>query len=546
MKKSDLTKLIAIGAAVTAAAATTAIVISKHKKHKTMLAEHTKTLTKKQAYITGGGLSAFASALYLVRDCGFTPENIHIFTNGTRNCGNNETGFICRRGKTISIKDSMNFFDLISDVDSLDIPDLTVCDEILNIYRANIYPRSVTLIDPDKNVIDSSKIKILKSHRNAILALMQSKRSQIQSASIFDVMDSDFFLSPFWKLISALYGFTEESSAYEFVNCIANMDNMLSGIIPNDFDRYEEIVNPLKEHLKKIGVDVRENAVVTDIDFENDNADSIHFTDGATRKTFYLNDGDICIMPTDEMADCESFGSFNEPAPKLYSKPFELWEKLAEKHPSFKSPDLFFDEFEGNMSEEFTITLSNKLLPELIDKVTCGALGRNGIIVLDDSNWKMTVCAVPSTYFKDQSEDITVLWGCAMRPNCDGDRSGKTMTECSGAEILYELVSCFNLDEVWDDICETVVNVIPCHRRYGTSYLSPVNSKLEIIPTGIKNFAVSGDFAESDNDTVFSEEYIVSTARTASYKLMKTNRKMFESKPKSFREVKKSLKNLVK
>ena len=56
MKKSDLTKLIAIGAAVTAAAATTAIVISKHKKHKTMLAEHTKTLTKKQAYITGGGL----------------------------------------------------------------------------------------------------------------------------------------------------------------------------------------------------------------------------------------------------------------------------------------------------------------------------------------------------------------------------------------------------------------------------------------------------------------------------------------------------------
>ena len=198
------------------------------------------------------------------------------------------------------------------------------------------------------------------------------------------------------------------------------------------------------------------------------------------------------------------------------------------------------------MPEESTITLSNKLLPEHIDKVTCGALGRNGIIVLDDSNWKMTVCAVPSTYFKDQSEDITVLWGCAMRPNCDGDRSGKTMTECSGAEILYELLSCFNLDEVWDDIRETVVNVIPCHRRYGTSYLSPVNSKLEIIPTGIKNFAVSGDFAESDNDTVFSEEYIVSTARTASYKLMKTNRKMFESKPKSFREVKKSLKNLVK
>ena len=145
-----------------------------------MLAEHTKTLTKKQAYITGGGLSAFASALYLVRDCGFTPENIHIFTNGTRDCGNNETGFICRRGKTISIKDSMNFFDLISDVDSLDIPDLTVCDEILNIYRANIYPRSVTLIDQDKNVIDSSKnqdFKITQKRNTCTYAVKTSANS---------------------------------------------------------------------------------------------------------------------------------------------------------------------------------------------------------------------------------------------------------------------------------------------------------------------------------------------------------------------------------
>ena len=221
----------------------------------------------------------------------------------------------------------MNFFDLISDVDSLDIPDLTVCDEILNIYRANIYPRSVTLIDQDKNVIDSSKSRFQNHTETQYLHLCSQNVRKFSLRRYLTLWTAISSLSPFWKLISALYGFTEESSAYEFVNCIANMDNMLSGIIPNDFDRYEEIVNPLKEHLKKIGVDVRENAVVTDIDFENDNADSIHFTDGATRKTFYLNDGDICIMPTDEMADCESFGSFNEPAPKLYSKPFELWGK---------------------------------------------------------------------------------------------------------------------------------------------------------------------------------------------------------------------------
>ncbi len=102
-----------------------------------MLAEHTKLLRKAGIYHSGG-LSAFASALYLVRDCGFTPENIHIFTTHFATAATTKQ-VLSAVAKTISIKTCMNFFDLISDVDSLDIPDLTVCDEILNIYRANIY-----------------------------------------------------------------------------------------------------------------------------------------------------------------------------------------------------------------------------------------------------------------------------------------------------------------------------------------------------------------------------------------------------------------------
>lgn len=51
MKKSDLTKLIAIGAAVTAAAATTAIVISKHKNTKQCL-QNTQKLLRKSRHIS--------------------------------------------------------------------------------------------------------------------------------------------------------------------------------------------------------------------------------------------------------------------------------------------------------------------------------------------------------------------------------------------------------------------------------------------------------------------------------------------------------------
>lgn len=545
MDKRDLKKLLIIGAAVTAAAAATAIVVTKHRRDKALLEEHKKTLEHKNAYITGGGLSAFASALYLVRDCGFKPENVHIFTNNSRNNACGETGYICRRGKILGEKNSMNFFDLMSEVHSLDIPDLTVCDEILNIYRSNPMMRNITFIDKNKDVVDISKIRVDKEYRGIITDLMQEKPKKFQCLALYDVFPVEFFETAFFKLLSATYGFSMESSAYEFINCLAYADDMLSGTLPGGFDRYEEILEPLKAHLEKIGIDIHNNAVVTDIDFEGNRVDSIHFTDAGVRKTFYLNDGDICIMPTDEMAECESIGSFNSPAPKSSDVPFELWEKLADKNAAFKDPDIFFNRFDGDMSQEFTITLSNRLLPELIDKVTCGALGNDGVIVLDNSNWKMTICAVPSTHFKNQSEDISILWGTASHFELDGERSGKPMTECSGAEILYELISCFNLDEAWDDIRETVINVIPCHRKYDKSYLSPVVSKLEIIPTGIENMAISGDFTDGGNSTVFSEEYAVSTARTATYKLMNTKRKIYKAKKSSCMSLMKKLKNLI-
>lgn len=544
MKKSDLKKLIILGAAVTAAAGITAIAVTQYRRHKTALEfERKRNLSYKHAYIAGGGLSALASALYLVRDCGILPQNVHIFTNSAYMHGNRHMGYICRRGKIIN-ENSINLFELLNEVNSLDIPDLTVCDEILNIYRSNSKTRNITFIDEDKNVLDISDIRLSRSDRKALLALMQIKPEKLRLLTIDDVMPVSFLDSCFYKLLCAAYGFDNNSGAYELMKCIQYLDDTLSGTLPDAFDSDEEITEPLKAHLEKLGVDIRERASVSDIDFEDGKASAIHFTDNHVRKTFYLNDGDICILPTDGMAECEAFGSFNESAPKVFGEPYALWEKLARKSSAFNDPSVFFDGHGGDMAEEFTITLSNHLFTELIDKVTCGALGMNGIIVLDNSNWKMTICAVPCTHFKDMSDDMAVIWGTASCFNRIGEYTGKAMTDCSGAEILYELVSCLNLADAWEDIRETVVNVIPCHRRYEKSYLSPAPSKLEIIPTGIENFAVSGDFADSDDNTVFSAEYSVITAKTAAYKLMDSNKNIYRAKPNSGRHVNRILKKL--
>ncbi len=541
MDKKDLKKIIAISAVVAAAAAAAAVAVSQYKKHKDKQEEQALILSKKNAYITGGGLSALASALYLVRDCGVAPENVHIFTNMTYNHGDEKNGYICRRGKIINGNSGKNLFDLLVDVKSLDIPDLTVCDEILNIYNSNPAMRHITFIDDESNVSDISNIRIDKAHRKTIIKLLQEKKENLINVPINDVFSGDFFLSPFWKLICATYGFSAYSGAYEFVNAVAHADDMLSGTLPADFDRQEEIIEPLKAHILGLGIDLREGAYVTDIDFENGLTSAIHFTDNDIRKTVYLNDGDICIFPTDEMAECETTGSFNESAPKSFDAPYALWTKLANKNPVFKNPSVLFDDTDENMSEEFTVTLSNKLLPELIDRVTCGALGNDGVIVLDNSAWKMAICAVPPSHFKNQSDDIAIIWGTAAHFDRDGDKCGKPMTDCSGAEILYELVSCLNLGEAWEEIRDTVINVIPCHRRYDKSYLAPVNSKLEIIPTAVSNLAISGDFTDN-NGSVFTEEFAVSTAKKATYTLMKSHKKIYSSKNISGRRIKRVLK----
>ena len=539
MKKSDLTKLIALGALSVAAAGAVAM-IYRYQKGKAASAEKAARLSEANAYILGGGLSAYASALYLVRDCGFTGSNIHVYTNPSASHGDAENGYICRRGRLVDENNSPNFFDLIKDVRSLDISDFTICDEILNMYSARGRARSVTFVDDNKDVISISDIRLDRENRRRIAELLKTRREVLVSVPLHEIFGEGFFTSEFWKLVRATYGFSKYSNAYEFVIAMAHIDDMLTGTIPADYDRNEELIEPLKAHLEELGVDIEHDASVTDVDFEQGSASAVHYTAGGVRKTVYLNENDICIFPTDEMAQSEAFGSFDESPERDFGEPYALWKKLAQKQPAFKNPEALFESGSTHMSVEFTVTLKNHLLPELIDKVTCGALGIDGVIVLDNSKWKITFCAVPPSHFKNLDDNMAVLWGTAARHDRSGDFAPKPMTDCSGSEILYELVSCLNLGEAWDEIRETVINVIPCHRRFDKAFLAPVASKLEIIPTQLSNFAISGDFVSGDG-SVFTEEFAVTTAKIAAYRLSNSKKKIYRAGKSASRDIKRAL-----
>jgi len=80
--KNKMQLLLAISA-IAGAATVAAISTKKHKagsKSKTNLPKDT-TIDDRQVYFVGGGLASLAGAAYLVRDCNFKGENIHIIRN---------------------------------------------------------------------------------------------------------------------------------------------------------------------------------------------------------------------------------------------------------------------------------------------------------------------------------------------------------------------------------------------------------------------------------------------------------------------------------
>ena len=139
LSKNKLRGLLALGAI--AGAATFATIKAKKNKEKSQKPSVTVTSTNyenKQVYFIGGGLASLAGAAYLVRDCDFKGENIHIIEGMKILGGSNDgagdvvNGFVCRGGRMLNEETYENFWELFSSIPSLDLPGKSVKEEILN------------------------------------------------------------------------------------------------------------------------------------------------------------------------------------------------------------------------------------------------------------------------------------------------------------------------------------------------------------------------------------------------------------------------------
>lgn len=498
----------------------------------------------RQVYFVGGGLGSLAGAVYLIRDCHFKGENIHIIEGlkllGGSNdgAGDSQHGFIIRGGRMLNEETYENFWELLSTIPSIECPDKSVTEEILNFDHLHPTKAKARLIDKEGNILDVTKMGFSQEDRIALGKLMMTPEVELDDLKIEDWFSDHFFETNFWYMWQTTFAFQKWSSLFELKRYMNRMIfefsriETLEGVTRTPYNQYESVILPLKHYLEQHQVDFSINARVTDIDFAKGNgitATAIHLIDEEGPRKIELREQDVCIMTNGSMTDNATLGDFNHRAEYHPTDPMsaELWARVAAKKSGLGNPEPFFGYPEKTNWESFTVTCKGDLLLKLIEQKTGNIPGSGALMTFKDSSWLMSIVVAAQPHFKNQPKDTTIFWGYGLFTEVEGDYVKKTMRMCTGKEILTELLHHLHFEDNINEIMNTVVNVIPCMMPYIDAQFQPhkIEDRPKVVPEGSTNFAMVSQFVEIPDDMVFTEEYSVRAARIAVYTLFNVKHK---------------------
>lgn len=307
----------------------------------------------------------------------------------------------------------------------------------------------------------------------------------------------------------------------------------LEGVTRTPLNQYDSVIKPLEAFLRSRGVIFAENCTVLDIEFaEGDGitVKSLYLNDKGVDRMVDLRDGDICIMTNACMTDSATLGDFKTPAPAPALKPIsgELWSKVAAKKSGLGNPYPFFGNVHETNWESFTVTCRGNKLLKRIEEFSGNVPGSGALMTFKDSNWLMSIVVAAQPHFINQPMDQTIFWGYGLYTDREGDYVKKPMKDCTGEELLTELLHQLHMEDQLEELMPDVVNVIPCMMPYVDAQFQPrkMSDRPKVVPDGSTNFAMVSQFVEIPEDMVFTEEYSVRAARIAVYSLMGVDKKI--------------------
>lgn len=492
-------------------------------------------------YLIGGGIASLAAAAFLIRDADIPGRNIVILEQLDRlggsldGAGSAEDGYVLRGGRMLESK-YLCTYDLFSSIPTLDGAK-TVTQEIFDWNKIMRTSSKCRLVRAGR-AIDAPEFGLSEEHILGLERVAMEPEAMLGNSSIKDQFRPSFFETNFWLMWCTTFAFQPWHSAVEFKRYLLRFTHLvagfsqLHGIMRTVYNQYDSMVRPLERWLAERGVQFDLNVRVTDLVLGEEDGkkrvDRILYERSGISAEIKVNSADYVIVTLGSMTEASSLGSMDS-APALKGKAdggaWTLWEKLAAKGPEFGHPCAFTDRVGQSKWISFTATLRDPDFFRLVRDFTGNIPGEGGLITFADSAWLASIVLPHQPHFLRQPENVEVFWGYGLHVDKPGDFVKKPMSECSGREILTEILGQLHIGNEAAEILESSI-CIPCMMPFITSQFltREKGDRPQVIPSGTAHLAFTGQFCELPDDVVFTVEYSIRSAATAVYSLLQLDR----------------------
>jgi len=506
----------------------------------------------KNAFLIGSGIASLAAAEYLLRDGHMQGRQITIFEQDSLSggamdgTGDSQNGFIARGGREME-EHYECLWDLYGQVPSLEEEGRSVLEEFKELNDLDQNFSKVRIISNKGEKYRRTDFGLSDENGEELTKLLLTKEEDLGTQSVEDYFSKSFFETDMWIYWRSMFAFETWHSAVEmkrymhrFIHLMPGMSTM-RGLVFTKYNQYDSLILPLKKLLESKGVKFQFCTTITDLDIDITSnkkvVTAIHLTHNDKEEIIKTTTNDLVFFTNGSMTENSTLGDMNN-APVLDRSEgavWGLWKKIATKDEAFGKPEVFCNNIDKTKWESYTITAKGHKLRELFEvfaerNFLPNRTATGGIITIKDSNWFLSVTVNRQPQFKNQPDDTTVAWAYALFPDKKGDFINKKMSECSGRELLQELLYHLGIKEADMQAYIDESIVIPAMMPYITSQFMPrvKGDRPEVVPQGCVNLAFLGQYCEIEGDCVFTVDYSIRSAITAVYTLLHLDKKVPE------------------
>ena len=183
------------------------------------------TIDPKQAHlwIIGGGIAGMATAAFAIRDARVPGKNIHILEelpipggsmDGTKSPVVPDA-LVTRGGRMFEEQAYQTTWDLLSTIPSLEDPDVTVRQEMLDWNDKHETYGKTRLVDARHRVLDAADYGLNARDRFEMTRMLALSEKALGARRIEDLFSAHFLQTNFWHMWRTTFAFQKWNSAAE-------------------------------------------------------------------------------------------------------------------------------------------------------------------------------------------------------------------------------------------------------------------------------------------------------------------------------------------